>query len=307
MTCSETRDLLLQSASPAELPAAASEHARECAACRALAADMARLEQHWRGLPLPPSVESSRAAFVARLADRPKPAPVPVHRFAVPRWAVAAAILVAVAGSSLMFVSNEARASADVIDRLIDWNLDLATATPADRARLGERAAAFHGDLKRVTEADRDLAESLLQNGTWLATNDDPLAVAERFNAVADQLLFRIQAATDAGERKRSDKLSRQYRRVFERGIDPNVRRALASPALNFEHQGRIERVLLSDEGRLEKLAELLERVPDASRKEIRRALELSKKQPKPAKRDRPAGKRANSDAPTLTPPDDDR
>jgi hypothetical protein len=48
--------------------------------------------------------------------------------------------------------------------------------------------------------------------------------------------------------------------------------------------------VLLSDERRLDKLAALLERAPDASRKEIRKALELSKKGPRPAKRDRPAG-----------------
>src|SRR5205085_4492522 len=107
--------------------------------------------------------------------------------------------------------------------------------------------------------------------------------------------------------RRRTDRLSRQYRRVLERGIDPNVRRVLASPALNFEHQRRIERVLLGDAGRLDALAALLERAPDASRKDIRRALELSKKQPKPAKRDRPAGKRTNSDAPALTLPADDR
>jgi hypothetical protein len=192
-----------------------------------------------------------------------------------------------------------------VIDRLIDWNLDLADAGPTDRARLGERAAAFN--LDPVPAADRDLAESLLQNGAWLAANDDPLAVAERFDSVADQLLTRIQEASAAGERKRSDRLSRQYRRVLERGIDPNVRRVLSSPALNFEHQGRVERVLLSDQRRLDRLAALLEQVPDASRREIRKALELSKKQPKPAKRDRPAGRRTIADDPALTPPPDGR
>jgi hypothetical protein len=305
MNCSEARDWLLRSATPAELPADAGDHVHACPACRRLADDMVQIEQQWRDLPLPPSADTSRDAFLARLADPPTPAPARSRRFALPRWAVAAAVLLAVAAGSFLFVSNEARASAEVIDRLIDWNLDLAAATPADRAGLADRAAAF--DIGRVAAADRELAESLLQTGTWLATNDDPLVMAERFNTVADQLLARIQSATDSGERKRSDRLSRQYRRVLERGIDPNVRRVLASPALNFEHQGRIERVLLSDQGRLDKLAALLERAPDASRKEMKRALELSKKQPKPAKRDRPAGRRANSEGAALTPGTDDR
>jgi hypothetical protein len=303
MNCIETRDLLLQAASLAELPEPTIAHVRDCAGCGQLARDVERLEQEWRELPLPASADAARDAFLTRLAE---PASGFAGGFALPRWAVAAAILLTIAGvSSFVFVSGEARASAEVIDRLIDWNLDLVAAQLADRAGLGERAATF--DLGRVSAADRDLAEALLQNGAWMATNDDPLGVAERFNAVADQLLTRIQKATDVGERKRSDRLSRQYRRVLERGIDPSVRRALASPALNFEHQRRIEKVLLSDEGRLDKLAALLERAPDASRKEIRKALDLSKKQPKPAKRDRPTGKRANSEDSALTPQDDGR
>ena len=115
----------------------------------------------------------------------------------------------------------------DLIDRLIDWNLDLAAARVNDRAHLAEKAARLQGDVSRIAlpPADRELAESLLQTGTWLAANDDPLGVAERFDAVADQLLGRIQAAADAGERKRTDRLSRRYRRVLKRGIDPNVQR----------------------------------------------------------------------------------
>ena len=306
MTCSETRDRLLQTATPEELPPTAGEHLLACDDCRRLAADVERLERTWRDLPLPASADTVREAFLQGLADRPMPAPKPARRLILPRWAVAAAVLLTAGMAGwLVLPSGEARASADVLDRLIDWNLDLADADLPDRARLGERAAAF--DLGHVPAADRDLAEALLQNGTWLAANDDPLGVAERFDMVADHLLARIQKAADAGERKRSDRLSRQYRRVLERGIAPNVRRALASPALDFEHQRQVERVILSDEGRLEKLAALLDRAPDASRKEIRKALEVSKKRPKPPKRERPAGRRPPAADAALTPPADGR
>jgi hypothetical protein len=306
MNCSETQDLLLQAASIRDVPASVADHVRDCPECGQLVRDVERLEQQWRELPLPATVDAGREAFLRQLAQ---PAVrKAAGRFTPPRWAVAAVVLLAV-GAAGWFVlpPSEARASDEVIERLIDWNLDLAGASVADRARLGERAATFHDDLGHVRAVDRDLAESLLQNGTWLAAHDDPLGVAERFDTVADQLLDRIQKATDAGERKRSDRLSRQYRHVLERGIDPSVRRVLASPALDFEHQRRVERVLLSDEGRLDKLAALLERAPDASRKEIRKALDLSKKQPKPAKRERPAGKRPISEVSALTPEPDGR
>jgi len=294
MDCPEARDWLLLSeapADPADVPPAVAAHVRACPACGDLGRALDRIERQWRDQPVPSLADAGRAAFLARLAAQPAPSPVR-RRFAAPRWALVAAVLLALGTVAWLIVPSEARASADLIDRLIDWNLDLAAADAGPgRAELAGRAAALQSDLGRaaLSPADRELAERLLETGSWLAANDDPVGVAERFDAVADQLLDRIQAATAAGEKKRADRLARQYRRVLERGIDPSVRRVLASPALNFEHQRRIERVLLSDAGRLDALAALLEKAPDASRKEIRRALELSKKRPKPPKRDRSA------------------
>jgi len=68
MNCIETRDLLLQAESLAELQEPTIAHVRECAACGQLARDVERLEQEWRELPLPASADVAREAFLTQLA-----------------------------------------------------------------------------------------------------------------------------------------------------------------------------------------------------------------------------------------------
>jgi len=72
---------------------------------------------------------------------------------------------------------------------------------------------------------------------------------------------------------------------VTELGFTASLERAKTSGALDFAHQRRLEKLILSDEDRMTALLALLEVAPDASRKEIKRALGLAKPKPtKPAK-----------------------
>jgi hypothetical protein len=196
--------------------------------------------------------------------------------------AAALVLLAAGLGAPLLFRSPEARATPDVVERLIDWNLDITQAPSPDarqrahhREKVSLRAALAQADL---SPQDRQLAETLLENGAWLAANDDPTAAADRFNALSDELLARMDAATSKKDARNVRRLADFYRRVAERGIQANVERAERSGALDFQRRRKLERVLLRDAERTEKLAALLERAPDASRKEVRRALDLSRR-----------------------------
>ena len=63
--------------------------------------------------------------------------------------------------------------------------------------------------------------------------------------------------------------------------------------ALDFNRQRHLERLVLRDADRMRTLVALLERAPDSSRKEIKRALGVVKNRPKkdrPSKADAPRG-----------------
>jgi hypothetical protein len=200
---------------------------------------------------------------------------------------------------------SEPRAqAAPLVERLVDWNLEMTQArTPADRGRLLQaepelRAAFEKADLP---EEDRELAGQLLENGCWLAAHNDPVAEAERFSVVADQMVRHLERHASRGEAERARRFAGLQQLVAERGVAANLERAEASGALNFEKRGRLEKIILGDDQRMEALAELLRKSPDATRKEIKKALDLTPKHPKTKNRGKSADK---SPPPTASAPE---
>jgi len=298
--CRQVQDWLLQAedAHPVRCDApAVATHLRRCAPCRGLAGRLVRLEDAWRDFPLPAGADQARAAFVQRVPDRPlprHPARPPLLRFLTGRrWAVAALLLLTTGVGFLLMLppqqtreggsrlARQVEKTPDVVERLVAWNLDLAQApAPAERKHL---YAAQVASLKAAVQQaelpanDRALADTLIENGTWLADNDDPVAEADRFNEVADQLLTRMDAATDRKDVPRLNRLADIYRRVADQGVAANIEEAVATGPLEGERQKQLEQTIQRDAGRAKKLAKLLERAPEASHTQIRQALDRRK------------------------------
>lgn len=210
-----------------------------------------------------------------------QPAVMPISRSSRARWLgrglVAAALLLAVSVGYLFSPSSPPPVTPDVVERLVDWNLDLAqTRSPDERQRIYIGQAA---DLQAtVTKTllppeDRELAETLLENSSWLARNDDPMAAADRFNDIADKVVSRLDAATNAHDDKRIVLLANTYSRLMEVGVDANLERVIASGNLDVEGQKKLETAMSRGGKQAKKLALFMERNPDASNKAIRRAM----------------------------------
>jgi hypothetical protein len=122
----------------------------------------------------------------------------------------------------------------------------------------------------------------LLENGSWLAQNDDPVAAAERFSAVADKLVEHLQTASERKDTKLANRYAKLQAQVLQRGISDNLKNAEESGTLNFENKKKLEKLVLRDKDRMNKLLDLLEKNPDISRKELRKALDVPPKHPKP-------------------------
>jgi hypothetical protein len=297
MHCPEVQDWLLQADDPRPEScgsAKIAEHLGRCEACRLVAQQLTELEQAWRAMPLPPGAEQARTAFLARWSDgSPQPGPPTLsRRVLLQRWAVAASVLAAAGvGAWLLIPGQEALASSDLLDQLLDWNLDLTRAQSAgERQRLhAKQATQLAAAIQRASLPGEEaaLAASLLENGAWLTASTYPSAEAVRFDALADRLLKLASAAQDRGDSKALNRYLRQYGRAVEAGVNLNWQRAEASGALDLERQHRLEHVILSDAARLRQLETLLETSPQASRKEIRRALGIHHRH----RKRKPAGK----------------
>src|SRR5262249_21631097 len=183
----------------------------------------------------------------------------------------------------------EAQASPDLVGQLIEWNLDLSQAESADeRSQIfADQAAKLKAALQKTNlpPEDRELAETLWENGAWLAENEDPLAEADRFTAVADRLVEMMHTANKKGNNRALKRFAPHYGQVAENGIDANLEKIRASGVLDGERNRNLERIVRRNEKRRQALAELLERTPDASRKEIDQALGLGPKQKNPGAR----------------------
>jgi hypothetical protein len=164
----------------------------------------------------------------------------------------------------------------EVVDQLVGWNLDIAQAQGHDDRQIIYDTKA-DGMKVLLTNAklsfeDRDLAQSLVDNGAWLTNNDDPTAEAERFSEIADKLLVRLDSATLANDNKGVIKFASTYQRVNELGVAANLDRAIKAPH-DPKRKTKIDRLIAGDDGRARKLEDLLDRHPDASWKAINRAL----------------------------------
>lgn len=292
MNCRQAQDWLLQSEDPQLALAGSADlaaHVAGCAVCRLVAEKVRRLEQAWRALPVPAGAIRARAAFLKQL---PRPAVLPIiqprrtppRRLRAPRWAVAALVFLAVGmGAWLLFPAPRAHAGPELVDRLVDWNLALTTAaSPEERNRLyAERAPQLKEELQKadMPADERALAESLLENGTWLAGNDDPVAEADRFNDVADKLLARMGSATDGGDAGQVNRLARLYSQVADRGISANLEKAEAAAPADPKAEQKLEAAALRHERHVEATAALVQRAPAPAQKEVRHAHEISAKQ----------------------------
>jgi hypothetical protein len=283
MNCATARDWLLSADTAAASPDLAA-HLQGCPACAALARDIVALEARWRARPLPANAATSKAAFLAHLANpatpAPQAAPAPRRWREFLGWATALVLLIGAGAVVLVFgPGRDAEAHPDVIEQLVDWNIDLSEAAPADRERIyHERREALQKSLgKALLDADdRKLAERLLDNGGWLAGHEDPVEELDRFTGVADTLLERIEAA--GADPAKADRLARQFRKVNERAIGRNVEKVRAAKIADPQKKKLVHRLLKKDAERAEQLMDLIEKSPDLTKKELRQALDLTAK-----------------------------
>jgi hypothetical protein len=132
-----------------------------------------------------------------------------------PSWLIAGSVLIVAAiGYHLWMPSSEAQATPDALDRILDINVALTEAEPADRAKLFDEAqAAYNAAIAsgNLSPDDLTMAKSLFDNAKWLSKNGDPVAEAERLAIVADQLLGRLQSAVRAKKMSQIAKAAKQY------------------------------------------------------------------------------------------------
>lgn len=298
MTCESARDWLLQADTPTNLAAAPVEvkaHVGTCAGCQKRIRDIAAFEANWRSLPVSPRAEVAKTRFLKHL-QQPTPAVPPARPKRLTKalaW-IGVAALFLIAGAGILFYwpnQQPVQAQSDVIEQLVDWNLELTEApTPADRERIFTEK---HEKLKvrikqdKLNDADRELAENLLANGTWLVKNDDPVEELHRFNRMAERMMEKMQHASDRADAQLAERMARQYAKIAERGIDGNLERIRFAKGLDPERKLKIKQMLKEDQDRDRMLIILVEKGNAASQKELKKALELSGKRHKLRKQEK--------------------
>jgi hypothetical protein len=247
------------------------EHVQSCAECSQLARDLRQLEDDWRHLPIPPEAEQAKAAFVQRLpALRATVAPPRRRRRHAPavRWAIAAMLLTVIAPFLYMIVSpGTASASPDIVDDLIAWNLALTSAEPGARQRLlAEREAGFLDNLQKakLPKGERELAEKLLENGRWMAANNDPLEEATRLSDIADKLVGRIDMVAKRGDVQETERSVTSYWKVRDEGVHNCIERASQKGWEPEKKQKGFEEIQRHDQWQREQFEKMMERArPD--------------------------------------------
>jgi len=295
--CREAQNWLLQAEDPRADRAPNEEladHLRRCADCTLLGQDVLQLEAAWRSLPLPESASTARASFLqtlpAPVAARPtrgKPSrnALPTRdsvwrRLARPRWLAAAVVLLSLGVAGWMLLTpNAAQASADLVDRLVEWNLELAeAATPDERNRIFEDwAPSLQQDLenaRQLPDAEKLLARVLLANAAWLKEHDDSLAEAAKLDAMADWMLDRLRVASTRGNTRDAARYAGHYR-VMQFGASAKLDKARTLGALSGERQNKAECLSQHNATRSQDLERFLAGAPEGPRKEMHKAFEM--------------------------------
>lgn len=299
MTCESAQAWILNAEAPDNLSAAPPEidsHIGNCTYCQKQIRDIAHLEKTWRELPSAPQSEAAKNTFLKRLNGPAQPATRTARPNRLKRslaWiSIAALVLVAGAGVLFFWPSDQpVQAQSDVLEQLVDWNLELTEAqSPADRERIfteKHEKLTVHLRKAKLSHADRELAENLLANGSWLAQNNDPVEELNRFNHLADRFVETMQGTTESADPVQSQRLARQYAKIAERGIDGNLARIERTKLVDPERKLKLKKMLKADKEREAMLLVLVEKGPAATHKELKKALELSHKRHKKKKEEK--------------------
>ena len=308
MDCRQARDKLLRAENPRPKRCGSAEladHLQSCAACSSLARSLRRLERAWRNIPLPATVHQARDAFLQRVADggwrvvgeytkaSASPAtrhPSPATRFLRPaRW-VAAAVLLVSAGLAVWVIlatgkggndgdGGDPLANADVVERLIEWNLELAQAPSAEeRKRLAQREPELKTALAEakaeLSQEDRELSEDLLENGVWLISHDDPVAEADRFTKVADKLLSRVDRASTKGKEIEASRFTHHLLCIQKFGVDHCMKKADRMGPLNDDQKQHLKKLVFRNQEREDARKSLFDRAPPGFRPKMPHEIE---------------------------------
>ncbi len=204
MTCEEGQQLILAADNlqdPTQFTPELRAHLESCPQCQKFLAQLVRIEAAAGMLPLPAAAREPSAEFLSRV-EKISASRRPFARVWV-RRAIAAAVVIAVglAAASVLTESKPARAD-EIFKQLIDWNLRISSShDPANRSRLyAEKAQQLQKevDAARLAPEDRAVAVHLLANAKQLTATENPAQESKDFSQIADELLARQKAPSNA-------------------------------------------------------------------------------------------------------------
>lgn len=285
MTCQEIQDAILMTEDVAKETAPDTElgrHIAGCAVCAAFAERLARVEHAAASLPVPPGSDEGKRATLTQVkwvAAHPR------RRFFLRPSFLSAAAAILIFGIGLgIYLAQPPKASA-VVDQLVEWDLELADAQgPQQREQIYRTRAPAEWEMQiqnaSLTTEDRQYASALLEHGKWLSTNPDPVDQAERFSDLAELIVNRMNSAAARNDARAVQRLGGNYRRIVQRGIGEKLDRMGANASISTEGKAKLAKIArraADHERRLQMLAEKAS--SQASQRELRRALEVSRKQ----------------------------
>ncbi len=111
-----------------------------------------------------------------------------------------------------------------VLDRLLEWNMAMASADAKTRKKLlDENEPSLAKELKsaRLPTDELAMAENLLEIGRRLAQNPDPLQEATAITEVANKLLAQAETAEQKGKKKESERFGQGYNMFMQKTVNP--------------------------------------------------------------------------------------